>query len=165
MGANISNFSLGLDRPNVFTMNINPKAAWFIMDGFAVGGDVNFGLATATNAGTDFNYGVALLGRSYSSRGADEVVNNSMFFAEATVGVSGVNPSVGENTNGLGFSVGPGFTYFITPSIGLEALLKYNGVVGFGSSPYGHNLGLGVGFQVYLPGKRTARSVERDIER
>lgn len=164
MGANISNFSLGLDEPNVFNMNINPKAAWFIMDGFAIGGDVNFGLSTATDAGTDFNYGVAVLGRSYSGRSADEVVSNSMFFGEATLGISGVNPSVGENTNGLGFSIGPGFTYFITPSIGLEALLKYNGVVGFGSSPYGHNLGLGVGFQVYLPGKSTARRIRRDVE-
>ncbi|HEY0899370.1 MAG TPA: hypothetical protein VGD90_08540 [Sphingobacteriaceae bacterium] len=163
MGANLSNISLGLDEPNVFSLSINPKAAWFIMDGFAVGGDVTFGLNTAKDAGTDFNYGIAALARTYSSRGANEVVNNSMFFGEATLGVSGVNPSTGESTNGLGFSAGPGWTYFITRSIGLEALLKYNGVVGFGSSPYAHNLSLGVGFQVYLPGKRTAEKVERDI--
>lgn len=163
-GANLSNISLGLDEPNVFSLNINPKAAWFIMDGLAVGADVNFGLNTAKDAGTDFNYGIGALARSYSSRGANEVVNNSMFFAEATLGISGVNPSVGETTNGLGFSAGPGFTYFITRSIGLEALLKYNGVVGFGSSPYAHNLSLGVGFQVYLPGRRTAARIERDID-
>jgi hypothetical protein len=163
-GANISNISFGLDNPNVFSLNLNPKAAWFIMDGFALGGDVNFGLSTAKDAGTDINYGIGALARSYTGRGEDEVVNNSMFFGEATLGISGVNPSTGGNTNGLGFSVGPGFTYFITRSIGLEALLKYNGVAGFGSSPYAHNLSLGVGFQVYLPGKRTADRVERDLK-
>nr|WP_068892021.1 hypothetical protein [Pedobacter panaciterrae] len=164
MGANLSDISFGLDKPNVFSLKINPKAAWFVQDGLALGGDVSFGLSTAKNAGTDISYGVGALGRYYGTTGANEVVKNSRFFGEATVGVSGVNPSVGGSTNGLGFSFGPGWTYFVTPSIGLEALLKYNGVVGFGSSAYAHNLGLGVGFQIYLPGKGTARKVQRDMQ-
>lgn len=163
MGANLSNISFGLDKPNVFSLKINPKAAWFVQDGLALGGDVSFGLATAKGAGTDISYGVGALGRYYGATGADEVIKNSRFFGEATVGISGVNPSVGGSTNGLGFSFGPGWTYFVTPSIGLEALLKYNGVVGFGSSAYAHNLGLGVGFQIYLPGKGTARKVQKDM--
>ncbi|WP_276091549.1 hypothetical protein [Pedobacter sp. JY14-1] len=164
MGANISDINFGLDKPNVFSLSINPKAAWFVQDGLALGGDVSFGLSTAKNAGTDISYGIGALGRYYGSTGANEVVRNSRFFGEATVGVSGVNPSVGSSTNGLGFSFGPGFTYFVTPSIGLEALLKYNGVVGFGSSAYAHHLSLGVGFQIYLPGQGTARKVERDMQ-
>jgi hypothetical protein len=164
MGANISDIQFGLDKPNVFSLSINPKAAWFVQDGLALGGDVSFGLATAKNSGTDITYGIGALGRYYGSTGADEVVKNSRFFGEATVGISGVNPSEGGSTNGLGFSFGPGFTYFVTPSIGLEGLLKYNGVVGFGSSAYAHKLSLGIGFQIYLPGKNTARKVERDMQ-
>lgn len=164
MGADISDITFGLDKPNVFSLSINPKAAWFVQDGLALGGDVSFGLSTAKNAGTDIRYGIGALGRYYGATGANEVVRNSRFFGEATVGVSGVNPSVGESTNGLGFSFGPGFTYFVTPSIGLEALLKYNGVVGFGSSAYAHNLSLGVGFQIYLPGRSTANRVQRDMQ-
>lgn len=163
MGANISDISFGLDKPNTFSFALNPKAAWFVQDGLALGADVLFGLQTAKNAGTDISYGVGALGRYYGATGANEVVKNSRFFAEATVGVSGVNPSVGESTNGLGFSFGPGFTYFVTESIGLEGLLKYNGVVGFGNSVYAHQLTLGVGFQIYLPGKSTARKVQRDM--
>lgn len=163
MGANISNISFGLDKPNDFRLSINPKAAWFVQDGLALGGDVNLGLATAKGAGTDVSYGVGALGRYYGSTGANEVVRNSRFFGEATVGISGVNPSVGGSTNGLGFSFGPGFTYFVTPSIGLETLLKYQGTVGFGSSAYAHNLNLGVGFQIYLPGRSTANKVQRDM--
>lgn len=164
MGANISNISFGMDKPNVFSLKINPKAAWFVQDGLALGGDVSFGLNTQKNAGTDINYGIGALGRYYGATGANQVVNNSRFFGEATLGVNGINPAKGGSTNGLGFSFGPGFTYFITPSIGLEGLLKYNGVVGFGSSAYAHQLSLGVGFQIYLPGKSTARKVERDVK-
>jgi len=165
MGANISDIKFGLDKPNVFSLNINPKAAWFIQDGLALGGDVNFGLATAKGAGTSISYGIGALGRYYGSKGTDEVVKNSKFFGEATVGINGINPAgSGGSTNGLGFSFGPGFTYFVTRSIGLETLLKYNGIVGFGSSAYSHTLSLGVGFQIYLPGRSTARKVENDMK-
>jgi hypothetical protein len=156
MGANLSNISFGLDKPNVFRLDVNPKAAYFVQDGVAFGVDLSFGLATSKGMGTDINYGVGALARYYADRRIYEVVKNGLFFGEATVGISGVNPAAGGNTNGLGFSMGPGFSYFITNSIGLEALLKYNGVVGFGSSLYGHTLGLNIGFQVYLPGRKTA---------
>nr|WP_121274222.1 hypothetical protein [Pedobacter schmidteae] len=164
IGANLSNISFGLDKPNVFSFNISPKAAWFVQDGLAIGGEVDLGLATQTGSGTDFNYGISALGRYYGEKGANEVVKSSRFFGEATVGVRGYNPSGGGSTNGLGFSFGPGFSYFVTPTIGLEALLKYTGTVGFGTSAYAHNLGIGVGFQIYLPGKSTARKVERDMK-
>ncbi|MEQ7802534.1 hypothetical protein ABDJ41_22260 [Pedobacter sp. ASV1-7] len=163
IGANLSDIKFGLDKPNVFTFNVSPKAAWFVQDGLAIGGEVNLGIATQKGSGTDFNYGVSALGRYYGETGANEIVKSSRFFGEATVGVQGYNPSGGGSTNGLGFSFGPGFTYFVTQTIGLEALLKYNGVVGFGTSAYAHNLGIGVGFQIYLPGKSTARKVERDM--
>jgi hypothetical protein len=164
IGANLSDIKFGLDKPNVFTFNVSPKAAWFVQDGLAIGGEVNLGIATQKGSGTDFNYGVSALGRYYGETGANEIVKSSRFFGEATVGVQGYNPSGGGSTNGLGFSFGPGFTYFVTQTIGLEALLKYNGVVGFGTSAYAHNLGIGFGFQIYLPGKSTARKVERDMK-
>lgn len=164
MGANITNINFGLDDPNPFRLTINPKAAWFVQDGVAFGGDVNFGISTSKGAGTDIDYGIGLLARYYGTKDVERVINNSRLFSEITVGVSGRNPSSGESTNGLGFSFGPGFSYFITRTIGLEALLKYNGVVGFGKSNYAHNLNLGVGFQIYLPGRSTARKIEGDVK-
>ena len=83
-----------------------------------------------------------------------------MFF-EGNVGVQGKSVSNGSNTTGLGVGVGPGFAYFITPNVGLEGLLKYNGIVGFGSEAYTSNLGLNIGFQIYLP---TAKLRERANE-
>ena len=38
----------------------------------------------------------------------------------------------GGNTNGFHFGVGPGIAYFVTPSVGLETLVKFNGTTGFG---------------------------------
>ena len=164
VGANITNISFALDKPNAFALSINPKAAWFIQDGLALGGDVQLGVeAPGKGLGTTINYGIGALGRYYGSKGANELVNHSRFFAEATVGINGRNLSGGGSTNGLGLSFGPGFAYFITPNIGLETLLKYNGVVGFGSSAYAHGLNLGVGLQVYLPGRATAKKVANDM--
>lgn len=156
VGTNLSNLSFGLDKPNVFRVNVNPKAAYFIQDGIALGLDVSFGLSRTKGLGTDINYGLGGLARYYADRRIYEVLRNGLFFGEATLGISGVNPAAGGSTNGLGISLGPGFSYFITNSVGIEALLKYNGVVGFGSSAYGHSLGLNIGFQVYLPGRKTA---------
>ncbi|WP_129714476.1 outer membrane beta-barrel protein [Pedobacter sp. SYP-B3415] len=165
VGTNLSNINFSLDKPNAFSLAINPKAAWFVDDGVAVGGDVKFGLeAPGKGLGTTINYGIGALGRYYGQVGANELIKSSRFFGEATVGVAGRNLSGGGSTNGLGFSFGPGFTYFITRSIGLEALLKYEGTVGFGSSAYAHDLNLGVGFQIYLPGRSTARKVDRDLD-
>ncbi|MEZ2334046.1 hypothetical protein [Mucilaginibacter sp. RCC_168] len=164
MGGDIGNFSLGLNGSKNFTMDITPKAAWFIKDNVALGAYAKLNLATAKGAGTDVGYGVGALGRYYT--GSDvEVLKHGRFFGEATVGLGGFNPSgPGGSTNGLDFSFGPGFAYFITPSIGLETLLKYNGTAGFGSLGYQNKLTLDFGFQIYLPGQSTLNKVKRDVK-
>lgn len=163
VGGDLADINLGLNSPNVFNINITPKAAWFIEDNVALGGAVNLGLQTAKGHGTTTTYGIGALGRYYT--GSDvSVLKHGRFFGEATVGIGGVNESDGgSNTNGLNLSVGPGFAYFVTPSIGLETLLKYNGYAGFGNQTYQSNLNLNFGFQIYLPGKRTANKIKSDM--
>lgn len=163
IGGNLANINLGLDAPKVFSFDITPKAAWFIQDNVALGGYVNLGIQTAKNSPTTTTYGVGALGRYYT--GADvEVLRHGRFFGEATVGLGGANVSDGGgSTNGLNLSVGPGFAYFITPSIGLETLLKYNNLVGFGDQTSQSSLNLSFGFQIYLPGRGTANKVKSDI--
>ena len=163
VGGNLTNINLGLDDPKVFSVDITPKAAWFIQDNIALGGYVNFGLQTAKNSSTRTSYGIGALGRYYTGKDV-EVLRHGRLFAEGTVGIGGENVSRGGgNTNGLNLSVGPGFAYFITPNIGLETLLKYNGLVGFGSETTQSSLNLSFGFQIYLPGQRTANKVKKDI--
>lgn len=164
IGGDLANLQLGLSSPTTFSGSITPKAAWFIQDNVALGGYGTFGISTVKGNGSNINYGIGALGRIYSGA-ATEVIKHGRFFGEANIGIEGQNYSAtGGSTNGLGFGVGPGFAYFITPSIGLETLLKYNGIVGFGSSPFANNVALNFGFQIYLPGRSTVNKVRGDIK-
>ena len=163
VGTDLASFNLGLDAPNVVNINITPKAAWFIQDNVALGGYANLGVQTAHNQGTTTTYGIGALGRYYTGDDVS-VLRHGRFFGEATFGFGGTNVSDGGgNTNGLDYSVGPGFAYFITPSLGLETLLKHNGLLGFGNQTYQSTLTLNFGFQIYLPGASTARKVKGDM--
>ncbi|QNK64342.1 hypothetical protein H7F33_07625 [Pedobacter sp. PAMC26386] len=164
VGGDIGKFDLGLSGSKNFNMDITPKAAWFIEDNIALGAYGRFGLQTAKDAATTTTYGLGALGRYYMGKDT-EVLKHGRFFGEATLGFGGTNTSGGgANTNGLNFGVGPGFAYFITPNIGLETLLKYNGLTGFGNKGYQNNLTLSFGFQIYLPGQHTINKVKGDIK-
>src|SRR6476620_12458862 len=65
IGGDLAGFDLGLNEGSTFTMNLTPKVAWFVRDNLAFGGYVDFGLATAKEAGTNVSYGVGGLGRYY----------------------------------------------------------------------------------------------------
>ena len=161
VGADIARLNLGLDEGGNFSFLVNPKAAWFIKDNTAIGAYLTVGLNTAKDAGTSVTYGVGALGRYYMNKNdPSAMVGRSTFFAEANVGIEGDNPAVGDNTNGLGLGVGPGWTHFVTQNIALEALFKYNGIIGFGSSPTSNNLNLAIGFQIYLPSSKVKSAVK-----
>ena len=163
VGGNFANLSLGLDNSKIFSVDLTPKAAWFIQDNIALGAYANLGIQTAKNSSTTTNYGVGTLGRYYTGQDV-EVLRHGRFFGEATVGVGGINVSNnGGHTNGINLGVGPGFAYFVTPSVGLETLLKYNGLAGFGNAAYQSTLNLSFGLQIYLPGKSTARKIKGDM--
>ncbi|MEO6949766.1 MAG: hypothetical protein ABI123_09070 [Ginsengibacter sp.] len=156
VGGDLANMNLILGGGGAFSLQLNPKAAFFIQDNLALGGYVNLGLATAKGAGTTTNYGVGGLARYYVNKPRVNVLKHGRLFFEGNVGIQGINTPGGggvqkKNTNGLGFGIGPGYAYFITPNIGLETLLKYDGTRGFGNQPYRSDLNLNIGFQIYLP--------------
>ncbi|MDQ0105934.1 hypothetical protein SAMN05660909_01566 [Chitinophaga terrae (ex Kim and Jung 2007)] len=164
VGGTLANLGLNFQKSSTqFSMDLTPKAAWFIKDGFALGGYVNLGLST-DNPGTNVNYGVGALARYFvedKNVRKLEFSKRSRFFLEGTVGFAGFNPANGASTNGLDIGVGPGISYFITPNVGLEGLLKYDLTVGFGNSTTSNRLNLGVGFQIYLPSAR-AKQIYRE---
>jgi hypothetical protein len=163
IGADIANVDLSLDPGGNFSFTIRPKVAWFIKDNVAVGGYLLTGLSTAKGEGASVQYGVGALARYYLPGETVELIRHTRFFAEGTVGIEGDNPATGDNTNGLGLGIGPGIAYFITPNIGLEALMKYNGIIGFGTKPTSNDLNFTVGFQIYLPTAR-ARAIRDEIK-
>ncbi|NSL90239.1 outer membrane beta-barrel protein [Chitinophaga solisilvae] len=166
IGADLSNFNVDFQKNNTkFSMGITPKVGWFIKDGLAVGGYVNFILNTAKGAGTQTTYGVGAFGRYFvedKNVRKLEFSKRTRFFLEANAGFGGSSNSVGStSTTGLDLGVGPGIAYFITPNVSLEGLLKYNLTVGFGSSTTSNRLNLGIGFQIYLPSAK-AKQIYRE---
>jgi hypothetical protein len=154
IGGDVANLDIGLKSGSNTTFTLTPKAAWFVQDRLAIGAQALFGWSHVSGGdnGDIINYGFSGLGRYYLSDPSIELVNKGRFFLEADLGLNGRNQTKGgASTNGLGLGFGPGFAYFITPNIGIEALLKYNGIVGFGSDPYQDNLTFAVGLQIYLP--------------
>lgn len=173
VGANLLNVTGTFqDGANTFDLGISPKIGWFIKDGLAIGADVSLGLVhtkvdeVKTNA---VNYGVGAFGRYFINDKRVEFSKRSKFFLEGNVGFVGSNSKTkvdgnktsSVSTNGLGIGFGPGLAYFITPNVGLEALVKYNLGVGFGSSVTTHQVAFNLGFQIYLPSSK-AREIYRD---
>ena len=169
VGGDISNFNLnflGGGGGTRFTMNLTPKLAYFVRDGLAIGGYGKLNLVTAKGAGTQTEYGIGALGRYFiEDRRVRqmEFSKRSRFFVEANAGFGGNNvSSSGASNNGLDLGVGPGVAFFITPNVSLEALLKYELTVGFGSATTSNRLNLGVGFQIYLPTARARQIINEE---
>lgn len=159
MGGDLAGLNISFSNQTSF--QLTPKAAWFIKDGLAVGAYGQFGMTHVNGQdGSNYTYGIGPLGR-YFFTDKLPVFQKAKLFVEANAGFQGVNSTVNDsNTNGLGFGVGPGVSYFITPNIGLEALLKYDGIVGFGSNTYTNGLTFSLGFQVYLPSKKVVSEIK-----
>jgi len=164
VGGDISNLDLSLDKGGNFSFTLNPKVAWFVVDNTAIGSYLNFGLSTATGEGSSISYGVGALGRHYFGDKPGNLLYKSRFFLEANVGIEGDNPAVGDNTNGLGLGGGPGWAFFVTPNVALEALFRYNGIIGFGSAVTSNDLTLSLGFQIFLPTSKL-RAMEKDLKK
>lgn len=149
VGGTLADFSSDFDTETKLTLS--PKAAWFIKDGLAVGAYVDLGFNHTHGGATKYLYGFGPMARYYMINDRVGNLKKATFFWEANAGFDGSSITKGGgSTTGLGFGVGPGISYFLTPNLGLEALVKYNGTVGFGSSTYKNRLSIGVGFQIYL---------------
>lgn len=160
VGGELAAANFGLNQGAGYNIQISPQAAFFVQDNWAVGPYVNLGIAGATDSDTTFNYGVGALSRYYlapGQEGVDNLLKHGRFFVEGNVGIGGQNQSNGgDSANGLDLGVGPGYTYFVTPNIGLDAAVKFNGNVGFGNRGTTSNIGFRLGLNIFLPAKATA---------
>lgn len=163
-----TNWMVGSDLMNIrftngFAMNLNPKAAYFIQDRWAVGAQVNLGIQKVNGSDTtQTNWGVAPFTRYYfSNNEVDNLLKNGAFFGEGSVGFAGVNSGGGNSTNGVDLGIGAGYAYFITNNVSVEGLLKYDGIVGGGNKNTNGDLNFGLGFNIYLP-NNAAKKVVRD---
>jgi len=166
VGSSLISSNFGLNTGGGYNIAIQPKGAYFIEDNVALGGYVDLGFNKVTNGSpTEFTYGVGALGRYYVSpgeKGVDNLLNHGRWFLEGNVGVGGRSVENADSTTGLDFGVGPGYSYFITPNIGLEGLVKYRGRAGFGSEGLNSNITFNVGFSIYIPTSKV-KQVANDV--
>lgn len=167
VGSSLLTSNFGLNTGGGYNIAIQPKGAYFIEDNVAVGGYVDLGISKVTNGSpSEFRYAVGGLGRYYLSpgeKGVDNLLNHGRWFFEGNAGIGGRSVENGNSTTGFDFGVGPGYSYFITPNIGLEGLIKYQGQAGFGSEGLNSNISFNIGFSIYLPtskGKDIARELK-----
>ncbi|WP_312075484.1 hypothetical protein [Chryseobacterium sp.] len=167
VGSSIVTSNFGLNTDAGYNFAIQPRAAYFVKDNVAVGGYVKLGTEKISkDSNTKFTYGVGALGRYYLSpgeQGVDNLLNHGRWFFEGNVGIGGQNTKGGTNTTGLDFGIGPGYSYFITPNIGLEGLVKYDGIAGFGSEGLTSKISFNVGLSIFLPTSK-GREVMNDIK-
>ena len=167
VGSSLISSNFGLNTGGGYNIAIQPKAAYFIKDNVALGGYVNLGFNKVTKGTpTEFTYGVGALGRYFISpgeAGVDNLLNHGRWFFEGNVGVGGRSVENADSTTGLDFGVGPGYSYFITPNIGVEGLVKYVGQAGFGNEGLNSAITFNVGFSIYLPTSK-AKDIARDVK-
>lgn len=167
VGSSLLTSNFGLNTGGGYNIAIQPKAAYFIEDNVAVGGYVNLGVSKVTNGSpTRFDYAVGGLGRYYLSpgeKGVDNLLNHGRWFFEGNLGVGGSSVENGNSTSGLDFGVGPGYSYFITPNIGVEGLVKYVGQAGFGNEGLNSNITFNIGFSIFIPTSK-GRDVVNDVK-
>ncbi|MFD1769153.1 hypothetical protein [Sphingobacterium suaedae] len=148
VGGSIGNIGYSFEG-KAFNIQLQPRAGYFVSDGIAVGAQATLGLTAVKDMDNEWNYGIAPFVRYYFPGGA---TSTSRFFAQGDVGIAG--SSAGDGVS-LALGANVGYAHFITQTVALEAILGYNYTkanVNLGDKATG--LGVGIGFQIYLPGQR-----------
>lgn len=134
-----------------FDLTLSPKAGYFVSDGVAVGLDLTAGIVAGSNRKPSWQYGVMPFARYYFPEGAS---STGRFFGEGKIGIAGEAYS-GDSETSFAFGINAGYAHFITKTVALEGTFGYNyskaNVSGADSQS---GLGIAVGFQIYLPGKK-----------
>lgn len=139
-------------KSKTFSIDIQPRAGYFISDNAAVGAQVNLGLQIY-NGGEFFSYGLTPFIRYYFPEGA---APTHRWFGEAIVGFAGSNIKDNNNDSAISsvYGVSGGYAHFVSSNVALEAtlnLVRSHANVEVGSGNTG--LSLGLAFQIYLPSR------------
>ena len=151
VGANIANIGMNF-KSDFFTLNVNPRAGYFLTDNAAIGTEVQLAL-DIYDGGETFRYGVTPFVRYYFPEGA---APTHRWFGEAIAGVAGSSEEDDEGDSVFSSVLGlrAGYAHFVAQNVALEAILGYTRTsadISVGSGQSGLNLSFGL--QVYLPGR------------
>jgi len=151
VGASIGNIGHNF-KSETFTLDINPRAGYFISDNAVIGAQVQLGL-TAYNGGEDFRYGLTPFVRYYFPEGA---APTHRWFGEAIVGFAGSSfeDSEGDAIFDAVYGISAGYAHFVASNVALEGMLnliRSNANIEV-SNDSSTGLSFSLGLQIYLPG-------------
>lgn len=142
VGANLANINYDFDFKE-FSLELTPQAGYFIADDVAVGALLNLGVNAPEGGDAETFWGIGPFVRGYF--GGTE---KGKFFGQADLAFGGY-----ESETRFGLGATAGYAYFLTKNVALETGLGYDYYKWEGSDG-ASNLGLNVGFQIYLSGKK-----------
>ncbi|MCY4779962.1 hypothetical protein ORI89_09895 [Sphingobacterium sp. UT-1RO-CII-1] len=132
-----------------FGIALQPKAGYFVSDGIALGLQTNLGFQSVKDGDDIWNYGISPFVRYYFPEGAS---STGRFFSQGDIGIAGAN--AGSDVS-FAFGINLGYAHFVTRSVALETTFGYNySKANINAGDKSTGLGIGLGFQIYLPGKR-----------
>ncbi|ALJ00115.1 hypothetical protein [Rufibacter tibetensis] len=142
-------------KSETFSLEIEPRAGFFISDNAVIGTQVQLGLE-AYDGGELFRYGLTPFVRYFFPEGA---APTHRWFGEALVGFAGSNQedSDGDRLLSTVYGVRAGYAHFVATNVSLEGtlnLVRSHANIDVGSGTSGSTgLSLGVAFQIYLPSR------------
>ncbi len=153
VGAGIGNIGHNF-QSKTFSLDVTPRAGYFISDNAVIGAQVNLGLSVY-DGGESFRYNVAPFVRYYFPEGA---APTHRWFGEAVVGLGGSTDMNNEDDAGLSriYGISAGYAHFVASNVALEGtlgLVRSNANVEVGASGSQTGLSLGLALQIYLPGR------------
>lgn len=150
VGGSIGSLGYSFEGEN-FNINLNPQAGYFISDGIAIGLSAGVGLQTVKHGDNIWSYKVMPFARYYFPEGAS---STGRFFGQLEAGITGAENG-GVSDTSFGFGVNAGYAHFISNTVALEFTGGYNYSKSNHANAEAQNgLGIAVGFQIYLPGRR-----------
>ncbi len=151
VGAEIGNIGHNF-KSETFTLDLAPRAGYFVSDNAVIGASVQLGLSVY-DGGESFRYGLTPFVRYYFPEGA---APTHRWFGEAVLGLAGSSEedSDGDAIFSRVYGVKAGYAHFVASNVALEGtlnLIRSSADIDTGNSSTG--LSLGLGLQVYLPGR------------
>ena len=151
VGAEIANVGHNF-KSETFTLDVAPRAGYFVSDNAVIGAQVQLGLSIY-DGGESFRYGLTPFVRYYFPEGA---APTHRWFGEAVVGFAGSSEedSEGDAVFSRVYGVKAGYAHFVASNVALEGtlnLIRSSADIDTGNASTG--LSLGLGLQVYLPGR------------
>lgn len=151
VGASLANLGFNF-KSDMFDIDLNPRAGYFLSDNAAIGAEVQLGFS-AYDGGENYRYGITPFVRYYFPEGA---APTHRWFGELLAGIGGSSTKDSSDDSNVSavYGLRAGYAHFVASNVALEGTLGYvrsHADIEIDEATAG--LAVALGFQIYLPGR------------